>query len=161
MKFNTLTQRAVAVVMTIGLVELPSVSAFADTCTLTQTSYLTSQQIKTLVSSMTVCYPTSAPYENQEYHDGKNIVEQGGNTGTIGAYTIKTKSGNNPAYIAYSYSTAGKPAFNWAVLGPVKTGGNVTMQWCAVDSTGAIIGGGTGTSIAVFVKSGQGVCTGG
>ena len=100
---------------------------------------LTQSGIETLLGQSMACYPTAAPYENQEYHTGTtgsstgNIIDyKKGPTDPvdpskqIGSYSIAAVGGR-PYYGTITYTYTGSPpsTFTYTVWGPTAPGGNL------------------------------------
>ncbi len=118
---------------------------------------LSSGQVTTLLSFNTACVGAAhvlpaAPWANQEYHSSGRLVEYGSGLGgadpsaQVGTYSIAT---GTPDVVTYSYASG--YTVSYVVNGNTGVGANSVFDFCPV---------GGGSSVPVYILSGQVACTG-
>jgi hypothetical protein len=110
-------------------------------------SQLTAAQIMSLLTGTTACYPTSPPYQNQEFINGSILSDYKKGSGnpvdpTTIIGSVSYNSGNNT--VSYSYGSVG---YTYSVWGGSISGAG-TYDFCTSTSAG----------ITVKIVSGQAGC---
>jgi hypothetical protein len=108
-------------------------------------------QLSSLLGGNTACYPTSAPFTNQELHSGGTITDYKKGPSDpkdpstqVGTYTI---TGTSDATITYNYTGGGSFAYKVFGSSPFNAGSN--YDFCP---------NGIAPQIVVRVKAGGGAC---
>jgi hypothetical protein len=99
---------------------------------------LNQSQVQTLLSGTTACYPTAAPYQNQEYLSGNTLWDfKKGPTDPVDPSTnIGTVSINSDGTVTYVYG--GGPTYQYSIWGTA-TSGPGTYDFCSSASAGIVV----------------------
>lgn len=122
-------------------------SCLAANCT-TATGYGPVTSAAAVLNGNTTCYPTAAPYSNQEFHNAGSLVDYKKGptdardpTSTVGSYVLLSSG------VIYSYSAGG--TYSYIIYGATGASGPGTYDFCTGEG---------GTRIVVRVKAGSGAC---
>jgi len=124
---------------TVTLVATSCGAAYAADCLGNGYTQLSQIQVQTLLANNTACYPSAAPYANQEYIQGSTLwdYKKGPADPRDPARSIGLVTYNGDGSVTYNYGSGN--IYSYTIWGPSTSGASGVYDFCTGASSGLVV----------------------